>query len=86
MTPSPHKPTLHHAVPLHSRVLIPLNYHKDKGERRAGTVTGIASMHVIFGYIVTLDAPLETEYGIVTTVVVNGPELESTDGSNWRIA
>lgn len=77
-------PTLHKPVPLDSRVKIPSYFHKDKPSR-FGKVVGIASMHVIFTYIVLLDKPLETQFGTVEAVVVNGSELESVTGENWKL-
>ena len=74
------KPTLHREVPMESRVLIPSTYRND-GKSRLGTVVGISSMHVIFTYIVLLDEPIKD----FRAVVVNGPELEAEDGSNWRL-
>ena len=80
-----HKPTLHKEVPMGTRVYIPLTYHSDKTKRLAGTVSGISSMHVVFGYIVILDEELPSEFGNLKAVVVNGPELEGINGENWRL-
>lgn len=78
-------PTLHKPVPMGSRVYIP-EYFSSKRKKLAGTVVGVASLHVIYTYIVLLDEPLASEeFGEVKAVVVNGPELEGIDGSNWRM-
>lgn len=81
----PLQPTLHKPVPMKTRVKIPSYFHADKEKERFGFVAGVASCHVIFTYIVLLDEPLETPYGEVNAVVVNGPELEAEDGSNWKL-
>lgn len=78
------EPTLHKPVLLNTKVLIPTYYHQEE-DRKSGVVVGIASIHVIFSYIVLLDEPLETIFGQMRTVVVNGPELEAPDGSNWKL-
>lgn len=80
------KPTLHKEVPLRTRVYIPSTYHYDKDKRYTGTVSGVAFMHVIFGYIVILDEEIPSEFGNLKAVVVNGPELEGVNGENWRLA
>lgn len=47
-------PTLHKDVPLQTRVRVDAQY---LGKEVTGTVAGIASIHVIFHYIVILDQP-----------------------------
>lgn len=44
-------PTLHKPVPMGSRVYIP-EYFSSKRKKLAGTVVGVASLHVIYTYIV----------------------------------
>lgn len=79
------QPTLHKPVPIGSRVKIPDYFDKDKTPR-FGRVAGISSVHVIFSYIVILDKPLQTEFGLVDAIIVNGPELKSEDGmSDWKL-
>ena len=78
------QPTLHKPIPMGARVKIPDHYYNLPNEMW-GEVVGISFMHVIFGYIILLDTPLETSYGIQKAIVVNGPELEGSDGTNWRL-
>lgn len=77
------QPALHKPVPIGSRVLVPDHFLKEKGV--AGTIAGIASTHIIFTYIVILDKEVETDYGMVKAIVVNGPELRGVNGEDWRI-
>lgn len=77
------KPTLHHPVPMNARVIIPDYYGPFV---KTGTVVGVASMHVVFTYIVLLDKPHnDADFGLISAVVVNGAELEGVDGTNWRL-
>ena len=77
-------PTLHKPIPMETRVRIPAGYITMAP--LYGRVVGISSIHIVFGYIVLLDHPLDTEYGPQCAVVVNGPQLESEDGlTNWRL-
>lgn len=78
------QPALHHPIPMQSRVLVPLYFKDMRITNRIGTVTGIASAHVITTYNVTLDAPMNTVYGLIHCITVHGHELERLDGSNWR--
>jgi len=51
-----------------------------------GTVSGISSAHIIFGYIVILDNEIDDpEYGKMKAIVVNGPELVGINGENWKL-
>lgn len=77
-------PTLHKPVPFGTNVVLP-EYFSTSGERLTGVVAGIAFLHVLATYIIILDHPIQTEYGETKAVVVNGPELESPDGTNWRL-
>jgi hypothetical protein len=77
------KPSLHKPVPMESRVIVPKHY-LDRDDVK-GTVVGVASMHVIFTYIVLLDEPIDTEYGTCRAIVVNGPELRGENGEDWRL-
>jgi hypothetical protein len=56
------------------------------GKPATGTVVGIASMHVIFHYIILLDEPHFSEGEYHRAVVCGGPQLESEDGSyDWKL-
>jgi len=66
-----------------TKVIVPAGYAAI--EAVTGTVVGIASLHVIFSYIVLLDSPLQTEYGEWKAIVVHGPSLETPDGKNFRL-
>lgn len=80
-------PTLHKPVPMGSRVYIPEYFSINKEKKLTGTVAGVASVHVIYTYIVLLDESIQSEeFGELKAVVVNGPELEGVDGSNWRLS
>ena len=71
------QPTLHKPFSVNTRIKLPHYFSSDKDTPLFGTVVGIASMHVIFNYIVLLDKPIQTNYG---------PELKSEDGkTNWRL-
>lgn len=76
-------PTLHKPVPMGSRVIIPEQFLKK--DNVMGVVAGIAFVHVIFGYIVILDEPVETEYGTQKAIVVSGSELRGVNGEDWRL-
>lgn len=79
-----YEPALHKAVPMQARVRFPELY-LGPGKRNTGTVAGIAALHVIFTYIVLLDEPIKTEYGLTSAISIGGSELESEDGlTNWR--
>lgn len=77
------KPTFHRPIPMNSHVRLPLEW---LGKPATGTVVGVASMHVIFHYIVLLDEPhQDTDFGQIRAVTVGGPQLEPTDGSTgWK--
>lgn len=77
-----YEPTLHKPVPMGVRVVIPEYF---VGKKMKGEVAGISSMHVIFHYIVLLDEPIESEFGLQKAITVGGPQLEAEDGSNWRL-
>jgi hypothetical protein len=73
-------PTLHKPIPMNTRVSIPML------NGSFGRVVGIASMHVIFCYIVLLDDHLEINDEVVSAVSISGTELVSEDGkTNWRL-
>jgi hypothetical protein len=67
---------------MNTRVLIPAGYCATTAHM--GTVVGISSMHVIFGYIIQLDEPIDTEYGIQHAVIMYGSQIETPDGGNFR--
>lgn len=78
-------PTLHKPVPLQIRVKVPGIYIGDSTSEATGRVVGIASMHVIFTYIVLLDKTVETAEGPTDAVVVPGSELMNEEGVYaWR--
>lgn len=87
------KPTLHLPIPLETRVRVIRNFFGPStvtGKREdkfVGTVVGIATIHVIFTYIVLLDTPSEDpDFGLCRAIVVQGTGLESEDGTrNWRL-
>ena len=80
------EPTLHKPVPLQTQVIVPLHYLGPDRESYQGRVVGIASMHIIFTYIILLDVPVETEYGLTSAITVGGPELMNASGEYaWRL-
>lgn len=82
---STYQPTLHKPIPMGTRVRVPAGFCSV--DPVLGRVAGISMIHVVFGYIVILDTPIETEYGIQEAVSVTGSALESEDGkANWRIS
>ena len=73
------EPTLHKPVPMETRV-------RYAGTDHVGTIVGVASMHVVFMYIVLLDTPIDSPEGRVRAIVAGGPQLESEDGlTHWRL-
>jgi hypothetical protein len=79
-------PTLHKPVPLQTRVQIPESYLGPTATSFTGRVVGIASMHVIFTYIVLLDQTLQTDEGPTDAVVVPGSDLMNEGGTYaWRL-
>lgn len=80
--PTINLPTLHQPIPMETRVRVPKHY---LGHEAVRTVVGISFMHVIFSYIVLLDEPISSGYGIQRATCVGGAELTSEDGlTNWR--
>lgn len=77
----PLQPTFHKPVPMGSRVILPEVW---AGKSATGTVVGIASATVLFGYIVLLDTPIVSEYGVQKAVVCSGCELMNEAGGDWR--
>jgi hypothetical protein len=51
------KPSLHHDFQIDDRVFFDIGSNKVC----SGTITGIASQHIIFTYIITLDKPLTVD-------------------------
>ena len=77
------QPTLHKPIPMGAKVRVPDNY---LGRPATGEVVGIASMHVIFIYIVLLDVPYEDkDYGTFRAITVQGSELSDLNGGNWKL-
>jgi hypothetical protein len=85
------QPTLHKPVSFDTRVRLPDYISKNKENPIFGTVVGIASINVIFTYIILLDEPLESswlepEFKQVKAVIMPGTELVSEDGlTNWKL-
>lgn len=77
------KPTLHKSIPMNTAVRLPVDW---LGHEATGVVVGVATMHVVFMYIVLLDVPhQDKDFGEIRAVTVGGPQLESVDGkTNWR--
>ncbi len=81
---NPLYPTLHKPVPMNSRIALPEEW---LGKPATGTVVGIASLHVVFQYIVLLDSPIVSEYGEQKAVVCGGPQLTCLEtGKDWRFS
>jgi hypothetical protein len=81
-----YQPTLHRPVPLQTRVIVPENYLGQHRATYGGRVVGIASVHVMFMYIVLLDEPLMTDYGVTNAIVCDGANLKNEDGEYaWRL-
>ena len=69
---------------MNSRVALPEEW---LGRHVTGTVVGIASIHVVFQYIVLLDTPIVSEYGEQKAVVCGGPQLTCLEtGKDWRFS
>ena len=81
-------PTLHKPIPMNTRVRVVKDFWGSgiQENQFVGTVVGIASMHVIFIYIVLLDTPaLDPDFGEIRAIPIGGSGLESEDGlTNWR--
>lgn len=81
-----YEPGCHKPVPLQSRVILPLHYLGPNRESYSGRVVGISSVQVVFTYIVLLDVPIETEYGLTNAICVGGAELMNEQGEyEWRL-
>lgn len=79
-----YQPTLHKPVPMGARVKITEN--SGYPPVSPGTVVGVASVHILFHYIVLLDTPFDTEYGPQRALSVPGTHLETEDGlTNFRL-
>jgi len=79
-------PTLHHPIPMGTRVVLPDHYGPAGASPPHGTVQGIAMAHLVFSYIVVLDHQMVLPpYGTVQAVVATGPELVGEDGTHWRL-
>lgn len=50
------KPTMHPDYPIGLRCKVKLT--QESNEEFVGTITGVASIHIVYTYIVTLDKPL----------------------------
>lgn len=75
------QPVLHKTVPMGARVITDL-----PGLALSGTVVGVASLGVIYTYIVALDVPHKVPgIGYVNAIACPGPQLEGEDGQNWRL-
>ena len=81
-----YEPALHKSIPLQTRVIVPENYLGSDRDSYAGRVVGISALHIIFTYIVLLDVPVETEYGLTSAICVSGTELMNEQGKyEWRL-
>jgi hypothetical protein len=56
ITGMPTKPTMHPDYPIGLRVMVKIA--PENNEQFVGTITGVASAHIVFTYIITLDKPL----------------------------
>lgn len=74
-------PTLHKPVPMGAKVRLPQEWF---GKTVTGEVVGVASIHVLYTYIILLDDPITNEIGVQRACVCPGPQLEGLDGTNWR--
>jgi len=72
-------PTPRKSVPMGTRVVSPGGYCSTEVVK--GRVVGIASVHMVFHYIVLLDSPIETEYGTQGAITVLGSLLEGEGGT-----
>lgn len=77
-------PTMHRPVPMNTRVVIAPGYVQRDAVK--GTVRGIATMHVVFQYIVVLDEPIQTDQGEIGAVAVTGPSLTGEDGTQYAFS
>ena len=76
-------PTLHQDVPLQTRVRVDAQY---LGREVTGIVGGIASIHVVFQYIVILDEPHVHEGETYTAITALGSHLMDEAGVyRWRL-
>jgi hypothetical protein len=81
------QPTLHKPVPLQTRVIVPVQYLGADKHNFKGIVAGIATVHVIFTYIILLDEPIVTNDGLTSAIIVDGPNLMDEDGVYaWRLS
>lgn len=78
------EPTFHKPIPMGTRVIIHTNF-LGALEPNHGEVVGIASMHVFFMYIVLLDVPLKTEYGLQKAVAIPGMGLMGENGTSFEV-
>ncbi len=81
-------PTLHKPVPMNTRAVVPAEYEFDDSvpnKVRVGTVVGIAHMHAVFHYIVLLDEPFQSEFGEQRAIVLSGSQIETPEGTNFRL-
>lgn len=74
-------PTLHKPVPMGTKVRLPETW---LSQAMTGEVVGISAIHVIFMYIILLDEPVKTEFGVQRACVCGGSQLDGLDGSHWR--
>lgn len=78
------EPTLHKPVSMETRVRV--NLFDNKSKDYTGIVVGIASLHILFTYIVLLDEQLNINEDVCRAVTVPGPLLRSEDVlSDWRL-
>jgi|SRR5690349_18160768 len=78
-------PTMHRPVEMNTEVIVPETY---LGYEARGRVVGIASIHVIFSYIVLLDQThKDSDYGRIQAITVGGSHLKNLNGEyQWKFA
>jgi len=78
-----YQPTMHKPVPMGTRVVTTRESGYPAGHE--GEVVGICHYHIIFTYIVLLDRPLESDYGLLRAIPIHGSYIETPDGKNFRL-
>lgn len=75
-------PTLHKPIPLGVKVRTKPGATT---ESISGEVVGISFENIFFSYIVLLDTPLKTKYGLEKAVAIPGVCLEGVDGTSYAL-
>jgi hypothetical protein len=81
------QPTMHKPIKMGTRVRFKAgSVSTDLYNRMTGEVQGVASMNVIFIYIVSVDVPFDIpELGLCKCIAVPGTSLEGEDGTSFEI-